>query len=70
MATYLTTEQILERGRAVAAAEAKAASQPETLTIEEVNTLPGEVTSKLARDGKLVHLGFGRPKASSSSRRR
>lgn len=37
MATYLTTEQILERNRAVAAAEAKAAREPENLTDEDLN---------------------------------
>ena len=37
MATYLITEQILERNRAVAAAEAKAAREPENLTDEDLN---------------------------------
>jgi len=64
MATYLTTEQINERNRAVAAAEAKAAREAENLTIDEVNVLDGAITSKLMRDRKLVHLGFGPGKPS------
>jgi len=68
MATYMTTEQILERNLAVAAAEAKAASAPESLTDEDLGILPGEVSSKLMSEGKLRHLGLGQPRSSRSRR--
>lgn len=59
MPTYLTAEQMLERSRVTAAAEAKAATAPESLTIDEVNVLPGDVTSRLMSEGKLTHLSLG-----------
>jgi hypothetical protein len=64
MATILTAQQIIERNRAVATVEAKAAREPENLTIEEVNILPGEVSSRLMAEGHLKHLGIGQPKSS------
>jgi hypothetical protein len=59
VSTYTSPEQILAQKQATAAAEATAATEPETLTIEQVNTLPGETISRLMAENKLVHLNMG-----------
>jgi hypothetical protein len=58
--TYDSVQQILERQQAEAAARAKAASDPRSLTDEDLRALPGDVTSDLMARGELAHLGLGR----------
>jgi hypothetical protein len=57
-----TAQEILDRNQAVAAAEVRAAEDPSTLTDDDLKILPGEITSRLMTEGKLAHLGLGRPR--------
>jgi hypothetical protein len=56
---YESTAQILERQAAEHEAVTRAEADPSGVTEADLRVLPGEVTARLARDGKLVHLGFG-----------
>ena len=69
MATYLTTEQILERQRRTAAADAKAASDPASVTEEDLAHISPETLRSVMNSGGLTHLGIGAPRGSSSKRR-
>jgi len=58
MTTYMSTEQILARQQAEAAAVAKA-EDPSSLNDDDLKILPGHVTADLMAAGKLAHLGLG-----------
>jgi len=57
-----STAQILARQQAEQAAIAKA-SEPSSLTDDDLKVLPGEMTAQLMREGKLAHLGLGGSRA-------
>jgi hypothetical protein len=54
-----STEGILKRQALQREAETKAASAPDTLTVADLDLLPGETTSRLMASGALTHLGLG-----------
>jgi hypothetical protein len=58
--TYDSVPQILDKQAREAEAVAKAAN-PADLTDADLAVLPGEMAAELMREGKLAHLGFGRP---------
>jgi hypothetical protein len=67
--TYDSVDQIRQRAVAEHAVVTKAETAPQTLTDEDLATLPGEITARLMRDGKLTHLGLGASRRPKPGRR-
>ncbi len=58
--TYDSVQQILDKQTAEAEVRAKAASDPRSLTDDDLKLLDGALASELMARGELAHLGLGR----------
>jgi hypothetical protein len=67
MTAYMSTEEILDRQQRQAAADAKASSDPASITESDLKDLSPATLSSLMDAGQLTHLGIG---ARRSPRRR
>lgn len=62
MSTYMSTEEILARQRRTAEADAKATSDPASVTEEDLAHISPDTLRSVMNAGGLSHLGIGAPR--------
>ena len=62
MSAYESADEMRRKQLAQHNVRTKAETHPEELDDEDLKTLDGAITSKLMSEGKLAHLGLGRPR--------
>ena len=59
MTAYMTAAEMLERQQRTAAADAKASSDPASVTEADLKDISPDTLSSLISTGQLAHLGIG-----------
>ena len=68
MTTYMSAAEILERQQRTAAADAKASTDPSSVTEADLKDMSPETLTGLMNSGKLTHLGIGAPRGTRRRR--